>query len=192
MDKIIPLNAHDGERVAAYLSNYLNCRPCAGHEEFCRVMETFPRQGYNFLLLSLLWFNRLRKVETLTEEFEASVALAKSVNEKMGGIKDAKLMRDMQATAVTNNFINVVDGVHEIDTAIVISRFLSRKNDAGKDYRCFILTMGEDHRTIQQSFTRLIMTWCRWIDGKYAASSNHQTALLARTILSCDRALPYI
>lgn len=192
MEMITVINAHDGTKVAGYLSGYLNCRPCAGHEDFCRVMETFPRQRHNFLLLSLLWFNHLRKVENPTAEFEASVALAKSVNEKMGGIKDAKLLREMQITAVPNNFVNVVDGVHEIDTAIVMSRFLSRKNDAGRDYKSFILTMGEDHRTIQQSFTRLIMSWCRWLDSRYAAGSKHQTALLARTIYSCHRALPYI
>lgn len=192
VDKIIKLGSHDGEAVAGYLSGYLNVRPTGSHENFCRVLESFPRQGYNFLILSLLWFRDLGLAERPTLDYEASVELAKAVSERTAEM-GSDLIRFMLPTAVTDRHcIQVVDGANEIDAAVALASFLSWKEHTDANNDDFIHTMRHDHRTIQQSFTRLIMTWCRWLDRSYSAGSKSRTALLARTICSCDRALPYI
>ena len=99
--------------------------------------------------------------------------------------------------------VKVVDDAHEIDTAIVLARYLSSKkpqpfpnqNDAdwaGPNYQPFLQAMAVEPRTIQQSFTRLMMRWCWFLDKKYVAGSASETAVLARKICVSDRALPYI
>ena len=166
-------------------------------------MASFPKQGHNLILLALMWFATLLETETITPENEDSVALARAVAREMGGLDEATLISQARNTPIPREMIKVVDDAHEIDTAIVLARYLSskkpqvflRQNDAdwaGPNYQPFLQAMASEPRTIQQSFTRLMMRWCWFLDKKYVAGSASETAVLARKICACDRALPYI
>lgn len=191
---IVQLDAGKGEAVAGYVSGFLNARPCCSCDHFCRVLETFPHQGYNFLLLSLLWFDDLGLVKKPGYNLEASVELAKAACKAAPDEMDAGPIALMLPATDSTNFhrLKVVDGANEIDMVRALVCFLSWKEHTAMRYNDFVDTMRADHHTIQQSFTRLIMAWCRWVDKTQPTGSGDKAVVLARKICSCDRALPYI
>jgi len=191
LTKTIKLDVHDGEAVAAYLSGYLGARPMSGHKDFFQILETFPYQGHNFLVLALRWFYELSKEAEPDYRCEASVELAREVYGKMDMEPGMDFFRFIRSAADHIN-TEVTTVATEISAVVVLVYYLSEHNASCGVYDRFIQAMLRDHPTIRQSFTRLIMDWCRWVDQGAPAGSKSKTVLFARAICSCDRALPYI
>lgn len=191
LTKTIRLDVHNGEAVSAYLSSYLNAKPMGRREEFFRILESFPCHGHNFLVLAFHWFYELSKESEPDYRCEASVEVAREVYKKMGMEPGMDFFRFVRH-AIDHVVAEVSEPVTEMDASLALVYHLSERCAACGIYDRFIKAMLRDHPTIRQSFTRLIMDWCRWIDKGAPSGSKSKTVLIARAICSCDRVLPYI
>jgi len=83
---------------------------------------------------------------------------------------------------------------HAVEVAKLISSFV---NNFGCDEKTFVSTMLREHRTLQQSFTRLCVMWLEELAKSPDFDlRNEASVLLARRFVQrldhVDRALPFV
>lgn len=185
------LNTCDGEAVQNYLIAYLNAHPSASYHKFHEVLEAFPHQAHNFLILSLRWFYELAKENRAPIPMEDSVSLAKDVYTRFD-MEPGMDFFHMIRPARKREFCDVGQHAEQEDIAMALVYYLSEWNGTYGIYDSFIKAMRREESTLQQSFTRLILGWCWYISDKAPADTKNRSIAVARGICACDRALPYI
>lgn len=188
---LMRLDAHDGAVVAQYLIDYMNPHPGASYKEFFEILEVFPHQGHNFLVLALRWFYELAKVSRPPIPMEDSVLLAKDVYTRFNmepGMDFFYLIRPAKQWG----YLDLSQSATQADAAMALVAYLSEANATHGIYDGFIKAMRKEESTLQQSFTRLVLQWCWHISGSIPGSSRRKGVAIARGICACDRALPYI
>lgn len=188
---LMRLDTCDGAAVAHYLISYLNAHPAAHYKEFFEVLETFPHQAHNFLVLALRWFYELAKVTQAPIPMEDSVLLAKDVYARFA-MEPGMDFFDMIRPAKQWGYLDIGQSATQADAAMALVGYLSESNATFGVYDSFIKAMRKEESTLQQSFTRLVLQWCWHISENVPMDSKSKSLAIAREICACDRALPYI
>lgn len=105
----------------------------------------------NFIFLCLEWLRKLSSVVFWDERNEASVQLAERIYSRTVQTPSLKIY---DQTEVQHMEVDT-SSVKEVGDAMVT--YL--KNDSRNEYREFLLALLNEHRTLQQTFTRVVFRW---------------------------------
>lgn len=145
-------NGKEMERLVA--GTYLNSM-CIDRGK--TLAEEMGKQGTDvktaFTYLNLVWLEILSKMEYHDARNEASVQLAKEIYNRPVEPPKVTILKEVSEKETVRS----VDSESPRDVAKALSTYL-RADSAGR-YAGFLQALMSEHRTLQQSFTRMGMCW---------------------------------
>ncbi len=182
----------DGKEIAfVWAGLYLNRN--GGRTDWDSLFDllyTQPRNVvYNFTVLCIQWFTALAKVSYYDDRNKASVMIGREMKDSL--LFNVLEYRIYQKTPEVH-FTMITD--QEEDIVKMMSLFLkaNHKDNHGKTpQEKFLTTMTSQHKTLQQSYSRLCFAWFDYLVKK-GSDTNAEHIRLARLAAPFRESLPYI
>ncbi len=182
MDTKRIVNVSLGYDVANAMDLYVNAFGDPGKRFSAFMRERSIRVQHNFTMLCLEWFKALAKVDHYDERNQASVEFAKKLSAVLK--YDQLSMHKLSARGIEEEFI--FDFRDDKSAVELMERYLRM----AKDNELFINRMLNNHRTIQQNFSRLCCSWFGAIADMPAR--NKPYVVLARKTYANYKGFPMI
>lgn len=178
----------DGKQVETVLVGlYLNSFDTA-HPEF---MERMGKESQdvrdNFIYLIMKWMRNLaaRKEYEWDERNAESVKLAKYLEPELDGLS---VRITVQQAAGHPNAMAVCYREDKSMEAMM-KQYLLSVDSEGAMFCDFIKAMEQEHRTLQQNFTRFCLEWCKWSAENASIKCRYR---IESVIAAAPAALPMI
>jgi len=171
------IDTRDGQAVATISSR-------AGFYPF---LAKHKRPAHNFTVLYLQWLYHLSRAKHYDDRNKASVFHAIEVIRQMGIHEDYDFTGHIQHTAkIDDPQIAVTNYCDDNEISRMVKLYASDNNLTNGFYEDFIKRMLNEHRTLQQSFTRFCHDWCRYVVAKKLFGENTKTMKLAKELSKMD------
>lgn len=174
----------DGKSVAILIGSFYVNRSWSSHSGFIKEMLSQREDTqYNFTLLCMDWFRSLTGIAKWCDDRNrASVLLGEQISKMFTGYP----YREYENKDVPERISVNYDNGTEVAQALVLHLMCSPSG-----YEAFINAMLQEHHTLQQSFSRLCVTWLKAVAER---EKDIQTvkATIAKRVSSLDPVLPFI
>lgn len=167
--EVIPI---DSSQMATLMgSYYVNCCPY-GHQTFLSALQGEEWEvQHNFTSLCLEWFTQLSVAELYDERNEDAVLLAR----KIASVVDLELLVHQKSSTKDYPEFMTINYVNGTSVEKAMAAYLNLAVDS---YQPFLQVMLNEHRTLQQNFSRLCGEWLVSVENnpKMTQSSLFYTA----------------
>lgn len=164
------VNTADGKAVANAIGGlYVNSYSNPGKRFYECMSETKAEIQRDFTMLCFEWFVNLANVMNYDERNKSAVYYAREIK----GIFNDVAFKE-KSNIVSKGSIDFIFNYRDDEAAVqVIDTYLS----FSKDNTDFISCMLQQHRTLQQSFSRLCCNWFEYVSEK---GTNEPYVMLAK------------
>ena len=176
-------NPADGNYVASLVVGiYLNCNGFSHKGFFEAMLKETPKTQHNFTALCLEWFHAVANVNYYDDRNEDSVMLGRSIASLSLELVHKPMAKPKNNEGMELDYINSGD----IERLMVF--YLSA---SWNDFEAFTKMALYEHKTLQQSFSRLCIAWFRTLTEEMPGSKAKYVTV-ARKALTCFTQLRYI
>ena len=184
------VDTSDGRQVAAILFDFYLNSFSSNHNAFMERFSAEPMEvQHNFMALASQWFLEMSEWEPwhYDERNEKSVIMAKLIRRNL-------LANPLKPKRVKKKNEEAVMEVCYYDNSSVASMLSHYLRNAGGNDRAFDAFMKKavnEHKTLQQNFTRFIREWCSsWLEKN--PNSKQAMAKTVNAVVQGSISLPYI
>lgn len=188
MEKTVEVT--DGKQVATILlSYYLNSYDRV-HPDFMGLMyRERPEIRTNFMVLIVQWFFNLasRKTYEWDERNEKSVEMANILKAQLSQV-------DLKVRPVKKrNLENQIQVSYQEGQSVeqMMAAYLALTEETEEPFKIFMSGLANEHRTLQQNFTRFVQEWCQWL-VKENPTGRSREMRIAKMVAQTLVPLPYI